>query len=136
MLGGELPHPQIIIRRVHEHNLLPIRRHRPIPARNLERLTLWRQTPRRTTLRVIFHKRVRRRIHLERRINKMPPIAMYAPSHAFVEYDAESGASRRLTPESQPFKIASGDWAVSPDGKKIVFVNAADNNLWVWEFTP
>ncbi|HZQ07997.1 MAG TPA: hypothetical protein VFD70_15550 [Anaerolineae bacterium] len=64
------------------------------------------------------------------------PFEMYAPSHAFVEYDAESGASRRLTPESQPFKIASGDWAVSPDGKKIVFVNAADNNLWVWEFTP
>ncbi len=61
------------------------------------------------------------------------PFEMYAPSHAFVEYDAESGTSRRLTPESQPFKIASGDWAVSPDGKKIVFVNAADNNLWVWD---
>lgn len=59
---------------------------------------------------------------------------MNAPTHSFYEYDVETGETRRLTPPSQPFKIASGDWAISPDGNKIVFVNAADNNLWVWKF--
>lgn len=62
------------------------------------------------------------------------PFEINAPSHSFYEYDAESGETRRLTPADKPFKIASGDWAVSPDGEKIVFVNAADNNLWLWKF--
>lgn len=60
------------------------------------------------------------------------PFEMNTPTHAFIEYAVETGATRRLTPEEQPFKIASGDWAVSPDGEKIVFVSAADNDLWVW----
>lgn len=62
------------------------------------------------------------------------PFDVNAPSHSFWEYDAETGESRRLTPKDQPFKIAGGDWSVSPDGNKVVFVNAADMNLWVWEF--
>lgn len=62
------------------------------------------------------------------------PFEMDAPSHAFYEYDAETGATRRLTPPALPFKIASGDWSISPDGNKIVFVNALDNNLWLWKF--
>jgi Tol biopolymer transport system component len=61
------------------------------------------------------------------------PFEMDAP-HAFFEYDVEAGETRRLTPPDQPFTIASGDWSVSPDGKKIVLVNAADNNLWLWQF--
>jgi len=61
------------------------------------------------------------------------PFELDMPTHSFYEYDVETGATRRLTPEDQPFKIASGDWAVSPDGEKIVFVNAADNSLWVWQ---
>ncbi len=56
------------------------------------------------------------------------------PTHAFFEYDIETDTTRRLTPSDQPFTIASGDWDVSPDGKKIVLVNAADNNLWFWQF--
>ncbi len=64
------------------------------------------------------------------------PLEMGAPSHAFWEYDVESGTMQRLTPPDPPFKIASGDWAVSPDGTKIVFVNAADNNLWLWKLPP
>ncbi len=63
------------------------------------------------------------------------PFEMNAPTHAFHEYNAETGETRRLTPPSAPFKIASGDWSVSPDGNKIVFVNAADNNLWLWKFS-
>ena len=62
------------------------------------------------------------------------PFEMNAPSHAFYEYDVVTNESRRLTPPDAPFKIASGDWAVSPDGAKIIFVNAADNNLWLWQF--
>lgn len=63
---------------------------------------------------------------------------IYAPfemdaAHAFFEYHVETGESRRLTPPDQPFTIASGDWSVSPDGKKIALVNAADNNLWLWQ---
>lgn len=66
---------------------------------------------------------------------------IYAPfemdaAHAFFEYDVETDESRRLTPPDQPFTIASGDWSVSPDGKKIVLVNAADNNLWFWQLPP
>jgi Tol biopolymer transport system component len=59
---------------------------------------------------------------------------MNTPSHAFYEFNVETGESRRLTPPDQPFKIASGDWSLSPDGNKIVFANAADNNIWVWQF--
>lgn len=55
-------------------------------------------------------------------------------THAFFEYDVTTGEARRLTPPDEPFTIASGDWDVSPDGKKIVLVNAADNNLWLWQF--
>ena len=62
------------------------------------------------------------------------PFEMNAATHAFYEYDAETGSTRRLTPPDMPFKIAGGDWAISPDGAKIVFVNAADNNLWLWKF--
>lgn len=62
------------------------------------------------------------------------PLEMGAASHAFYEYDVATGQTRRLTPPSQPFKIASGDWTVSPDGGKIVFVSAEDNNLWLWKF--
>lgn len=61
------------------------------------------------------------------------PFEMDAPSHSFWDYDVETGETRRLTPESEPFQITAGDWSVSPDGKKIVFVSAADNNIWLWK---
>lgn len=68
-----------------------------------------------------------------------PTHLVYVPfdmnaAHAFFEYDVETNETRRLTPPDMPFTIASGDWDVSPDGKKIVLVNAADNNLWLWQF--
>lgn len=62
------------------------------------------------------------------------PLDLNAPTHSFYEYAVETGETRRLTPADRPFKIASGDWALSPDGLKIVFVNTADNNLWLWRF--
>ncbi len=59
------------------------------------------------------------------------PLDLNKPSHALYEYDATTNATRQLT--STPFRIANGDWALSPDGRRIVFLNAADLNLWVWE---
>jgi hypothetical protein len=31
------------------------------------------------------------------------------------------------------FKIANGDWSVSPDRSRIVFRSALDGNLWMLE---
>ena len=37
------------------------------------------------------------------------------------------------TPESTPFKIANGDWRVSPDGRYVAFVESSDRNIWALE---
>jgi len=61
------------------------------------------------------------------------PLETNVASHAFYEYDTRTSTSRRLTdPKAAPFKIANGDWNVSPDGNKIVFLNAQDLNLWLF----
>jgi hypothetical protein len=47
-------------------------------------------------------------------------------------FHVPSGESRLLTdPTTTPFTIANGDWSVSADGQQIVFLNAADNTLWL-----
>lgn len=62
------------------------------------------------------------------------PQAEAADAHTFYEYDVATGKSRALTdPKLTPFKIGFGDWSLSPDGKKVVFVNAEDRNLWLLE---
>lgn len=61
------------------------------------------------------------------------PFDVGASTHAFYDYNVETDETRRVTPPSRPFKIGDGDWAVSPDGSKVVFVNAKDNNLWLWK---
>jgi hypothetical protein len=54
--------------------------------------------------------------------------------HILAYYNLLSGEDRYLTdPNQHPFTIANGDWAVSPDGNKIVFVNARDRNMWLLE---
>ena len=46
--------------------------------------------------------------------------------------DVLANESRPLTdPERLTFSISNGDWQVSPDGQKVVFVNSADQNLWL-----
>lgn len=56
-------------------------------------------------------------------------------SHAVWQSSASSGALTRLTnPRLTPFKIANGDWRVSPDGAQMVFLNAADKALWLLTF--
>jgi hypothetical protein len=49
-------------------------------------------------------------------------------------YNLITDESRPLT--NTPIHIANGDWSVSPDGQKIVYLNADDNNtLWILEPT-
>jgi Tol biopolymer transport system component len=60
------------------------------------------------------------------------PFRPEAVSHELWELDANTGEVRRLTdPEVIPFKIANGDWIVSPDGRHVVFVESRDRNIWL-----
>ena len=51
-----------------------------------------------------------------------------------LEVDAASGVARPLTdPAVTPLPIGGGDWALAPDGRRLVFVSAEDHNLWLLE---
>jgi Tol biopolymer transport system component len=61
------------------------------------------------------------------------PFQPDAPSHELWEYDVQADDARRVTdPGLYPFQIANGQWSVSPDGRHVVFVEAADHNLWLF----
>jgi Tol biopolymer transport system component len=65
------------------------------------------------------------------------PLELNLGSHRVLEADAASGELRELTdPYATPFRITAGDWALSPDGNRLAFVNAADRNLWLLELPP
>jgi Tol biopolymer transport system component len=50
------------------------------------------------------------------------------------QVNAETGEKQKLTDAAvTPLDILNGDWRVSPDGKRVVFVNGADRNLWLLE---
>lgn len=52
-------------------------------------------------------------------------------------YHFPTGENRPLTDASaQPFTMVNGDWAVSPDGRQILFQNAVDNSMSVLTITP
>jgi hypothetical protein len=60
------------------------------------------------------------------------PLEAGAAGQRLVEVDAQTGALRELTgPALTPLHIAGGDWALSPDGSRVVFVSASDRNLWL-----
>jgi len=60
------------------------------------------------------------------------PFQADATYHEIWEFDAEAGQARRLTdPQVTPFKIANGDWTVSPDGRYVAFVESEDRNIWL-----
>lgn len=62
------------------------------------------------------------------------PFEPGAASFRLQEYNLTTDTLRDLTdPALVSFKIHNNDWALSPDGNRIVFVNAADRNLWVVE---
>ena len=48
------------------------------------------------------------------------------------EIDVSANTGRPLTdPDSIYFSISNGDWEVSPDGRQVIFVNSADQNIWL-----
>lgn len=53
-------------------------------------------------------------------------------SMRLVEVDAETGTIADLTdPATAPFRVAAGEWAVAPDGARVVFRSADDDAVWV-----
>ena len=59
------------------------------------------------------------------------PLELDVSSHTLWQVEAATGTAQALTGPTTPFKIATGDWAVSPDGNHIAFVSAHDHNLWL-----
>jgi len=60
------------------------------------------------------------------------PFRPEAVSHELWELDVNTGETRHLTdPDVTPFKIANGDWTVSPDGRHVAFVESQDRNIWL-----
>jgi murein DD-endopeptidase MepM/ murein hydrolase activator NlpD len=59
------------------------------------------------------------------------PFEPQASTHVFWEYDVRTHTARQLTdPTLVSFKVANNDWAVSPDGRQVVFVASRDHNLY------
>jgi hypothetical protein len=62
------------------------------------------------------------------------PLDLEQPGPALWQVDIDNGRSWRLIdPLQTSLQIASNDWQPSPDGDKIVFRSAVDQNLWVLE---
>ncbi len=60
------------------------------------------------------------------------PLEPSVASNRVMEYATVTGSARALTDQAQtPFQIAAGNWALSPDGRRLAFVSAVDHNLWV-----
>lgn len=62
------------------------------------------------------------------------PLQIDAPVHWLVELNPTTGEVEQLTdPAVTPFKIANGDWRISPDGRYVAYVERSDRNVWVIE---
>lgn len=60
------------------------------------------------------------------------PFESDAAYHELWEYNVVTETVRQLTDaDSLPFKIANGDWEVSPDGRYVAFVESRDDNIWL-----
>ncbi len=60
------------------------------------------------------------------------PMTTEAGSHRLWQVDVASLTIAPLTdPAITPFKVANGDWSVSPDGRWVAFVSAGDANVWL-----
>ena len=59
------------------------------------------------------------------------PMRPDAPLHWLMELAPASDEVRQLSdPAVTPFKIANGDWRISPDGRYVAFVESSDQNIW------
>jgi hypothetical protein len=64
------------------------------------------------------------------------PLELDVPSHTLWEFNAETGQAYALTnPEIMPFRVANGDWSISPGGDYIVFYGE-DQALWLLRLPP
>jgi hypothetical protein len=64
------------------------------------------------------------------------PFRPEALFHELWELDVETGHVRHLTdPNLTPFKVANGDWQVSPDGRHVAFVETSDRAIWLLTLT-
>jgi Tol biopolymer transport system component len=64
----------------------------------------------------------------------MVPFRPDASYHEFWQLNPETLAFTQLTKaEETPLKIANGDWRVSPDGRRVAYVESKDRNIWVVE---
>jgi Tol biopolymer transport system component len=62
------------------------------------------------------------------------PLDLEQPVNQVLQVEAAAGHVQALTePGATPFKIANGDWSISPGGGEIIFVSAEDGNIWVLE---
>jgi Tol biopolymer transport system component len=62
------------------------------------------------------------------------PLDLSQPIHRLLQVEAPSGQVQPITdPSITSFKIANGDWSVSPDSQMIAFVSADDGNIWILE---
>ncbi len=70
------------------------------------------------------------------------PLEPGAASHRLLEVDAATGEQRELSIRTMPgdpadgsagpaFRIADGDWSVSPDGRQLAWVAAEGWGIWV-----
>lgn len=60
------------------------------------------------------------------------PLDLALPVHRLWQYHIESAQMDPLTdPAITPLRIANGDWSVSPDGNRLIFVSALDYNIWL-----
>jgi hypothetical protein len=65
------------------------------------------------------------------------PLEINAPSHRLWQFDAGTGQAGAITdPAITSFRVAGGDWSVSPDGKYVVFLNEVDEALWLITLPP
>ncbi len=62
------------------------------------------------------------------------PLELNAPAQRVLRVDATTGDVKALTdPAVTPLQILDGDWTLSPDGRRLAYVNVADRNIWLLE---
>lgn len=62
------------------------------------------------------------------------PLELNAPAQRVLRVDAATGEVSALTdPAVTPLRILDGDWTLSPDGRRLAYVNVADRNIWLLE---
>lgn len=60
------------------------------------------------------------------------PFRPDAVHHELWEYDVETEEVLQVTDSDvTPFKVANADWQVSPDGRRIAYVESSDRNIWL-----